>query len=249
MELLNLDKNPKTVKGQKSGYMTAILYLSPHTLSGVNVCPMAEIAGCVHTCLNYTGRAGMSKDSTVFAADNGKYIPNNNIQRARMRRTKLFIEDRQGFLTQLEKEIKSFIRRTVKKGYTPVIRLNGTSDIRWENVRFNDGSTIFSRFPDITFYDYTKIPNRRHIPDNYYLCWSYSEASKKYAAMRPYNMNWVVVFNGKKLPDTFLGRPVVNGDEHDLRFIDPANVVVGLKAKGVNKIKKNNNGFIVQLAA
>ena len=131
----------------------------------------------------------------------------------------------------------------MNKGLIPVVRLNGTSDIRWENVRLNDGRTIFEVFPHIQFYDYTKIANRKRIPSNYHLSWSYSEASKRFAKMRPNDMNWVVVFRTKVFPDTYLGRPVINGDANDLRFLDDSGVVVALKAKG--SARKDTSGFIV----
>jgi hypothetical protein len=54
-------------------------------------------------------------------------------------------------------------------------------------------------------------------------------------------MNVAVVFD--TLPTTYLGRPVVNGDDTDLRFLDPQGVVVGLKAKG--RAKKDTSGFTV----
>lgn len=242
MQLLNIDANPKTVKGQKVGYMTGVLYLAPFTISGTNVCPMAEIAGCWKDCLNVQGRGGMSAENIKFEADNGQLLPDNNIQHARIRRTQMFHEDREAFLTLLKREIEILIRRAKRKNLIPVVRLNGTSDIRWENVRFKSGETIFDCFPHIQFYDYTKISNRKRLPPNYHLSWSYSAASDKYADMRPSELNWVVVFNGK-MPETYLGRPVIDGDANDLRFLDACGVVVGLKAKGT--AKHDTSGFVI----
>jgi hypothetical protein len=54
-------------------------------------------------------------------------------------------------------------------------------------------------------------------------------------------MNVAAVFH--KVPETYLGRTVINGDETDLRFLDPKGVIVGLKAKG--KAKKDTTGFVV----
>lgn len=246
MKLLNIDTNAKTVKGQKFGYLTGILYLAPFKISGINVCPMAEVAGCWKACLNVQGRGGMSKDNVKFNS-NGFTLPDNRIQRCRIKRTRFFHEDRQGFLNQLEKEISALIRRAGKKGFIPTVRLNGTSDIRWENIKFKNGETIFDRFPDIQFYDYTKIANRKNIPDNYHLSWSYSEASDKYANMRPKDLNWVVVFDTADFPDTFLNREVIDGDENDLRFLDKNGIVVGLKAKGT--AKKDDSGFVIKVSA
>ena len=55
--------------------------------------------------------------------------------------------------------------------------------------------------------------------------------------------NIAVIFDTKKgeeLPTSFWGRPVVDGDKTDLRFLDANNVVVGLRSKG--KAKKAPTG-------
>lgn len=246
--LLNVDSNAKTVKGQSKGYMTAILYLAPYKASGFNVCPMADVAGCVAACLNTAGRGGMSKGNAEFTADDGlTMLPDNSVQRARIARTRFLIADRFAFMAQLAEEIARFIRKASRKGLTPVVRLNGTSDIRWEDLPCGDHANVFAAFPDVTFYDYTKIPNRRRIPANYHLTFSGSGRAEwqpyvdKALSARP-DMNLTIVFRGA-LPATYAGRPVINGDESDLRFLDPAGVVVGLTAKG--RAKKDFSGFVV----
>lgn len=248
--LLNIDSNPKTVKGQSRGFMTAVLYLAPYKASGLNVCPMADVAGCVAACLNTAGRGGMSKGNATFAANDGSMLPDNAVQRARIARTRLFIENREAFIEQLCSEIDAFTRKAMRKGLTPVVRLNGTSDIRWEGVEFGQGPVkinIFAAFPDVQFYDYTKIPNRRNLPANYHLTFSGSGRAEwqpyvdKALTARP-DMNLTIVFRGQ-LPEVFAGRRVVNGDESDLRFLDPSGVVVGLTAKG--RAKKDFSGFVV----
>ena len=247
--LLNVDANPKTVKGQSRGYMTAVLYLAPYKLAGYNVCGMAEVAGCIFDCLNTAGRGGIAPaDSDTVTLDGGHVVKLNAIQRARIARTRLFIEDRDTFMRQFIKEIRAALRRADKLGLTLAVRPDGTSDIRWEDIRL-EGKTIFELFPDIQFYDYTKIPNRRvaHIP-NYHLTYSYS-ARPTYAqyvqralAFYGAGINLAVVFKGK-VPATFMGRDVVNGDESDLRFLDPKGVIVALKAKG--RARKSTSGFAV----
>jgi hypothetical protein len=253
MKLLNIDANAKTVKGQKKGYMTAILYLSPASSSGTNLCPMARQAGCIAGCLNTAGRGGISKGSATFETIGGDVLPDNAVQRARIARSELFNSDRQAFMAQLIKEITAFIKKAGKKGLTPVIRLNGTSDILWETIPVVGADNLMALFPAIQFYDYTKVYKRlvRELPDNYHLSLSYSEASQKYslavrtmAQFKP-DANLVVVFR-KELPDTFAGRKVINGDESDLRFLDQTGVVVGLKAKG--KARKDESGFVIDAA-
>lgn len=244
MKLLNIDANAKTVKGQKKGYLTGIMYLAPYTSSGINVCPTADLAGCWKTCLFVQGRARVYAKGT-FMSEGGYELPDSTIVRARIARTKLFHTDREAFMLQLEKEINALIRKADREGFIPVVRLNGTSDIRWENIKFKDGITIFEKFPDIQFYDYTKISNRKNIPSNYHLSWSYSGSNQKYMQMRPATQNWVVVFRNGDFPKTFLGRPVIDGDATDLRFLDASGVVVGLKAKGT--AVKDTSGFVVDV--
>lgn len=223
-KLLGVGTDPKTVKGEKNGVLTGIMYLAPHKLSGINVCPMAELAGCAAPCLNTAGRGRMS-----------------NVQAARVRKTRFFHEDREGFLALLRKEISRVVRKAKREGKVPMIRLNGTSDIRWER----EAPELFEEFADVQFYDYTKIPNRRNIPANYHLTFSYSASNDRYAAFadvaKENGMNIAVVFRNR-LPDTFLGLPVVNGDESDLRPLDPDGCVVGLVAKG--SAKSDTSGFV-----
>mgnify|MGYP003652735395 CR=1 FL=1 len=254
MKLLNIDANAKTVKGQKQGYMTAILYLSPANSSGVNLCPMAKQAGCIAGCLNTAGHGGISKGSATFETVSGDYLPANTVQRARIARSELFNTDQPGFMALLVKEITAFIKKAERKGLIPVIRLNGTSDILWETIPVNGADSIMELFPEIQFYDYTKVYKRlvRPLPANYHLALSYSEASQKYslavrtmAQFKGDDVNLVVVFR-KELPDVFAGRKVINGDESDLRFLDEQGVVVGLKAKG--KARKDESGFVIDTA-
>ena len=248
MKLLNIDANAKTVKGQKKGYMTAILYLAPWKLSGYQVCPMAEMAGCVGDCLNTAGRGGMARADADTVTVDGHTVKLNTIQKARIARTRMFFEQRETFMATIIAEIHAAQKKAEKKNLTLVVRLNGTSDIRWEDVKV-DGKTIFAVFPETQFYDYTKIPNRRisHI-DNYHLTFSVSARKSFYKiwdkAQKFYGrgMNYAVVFK-KVLPVGYQGYPVINGDESDLRFLDRKGVVVGLKAKG--RAKKSDSGFVV----
>jgi hypothetical protein len=228
--LLNLDANAKTVKGQKKGFKTAILYLAPVKLSGFQVCPMAS-KGCAAACLNTAGRAG------VFKA----------IEKARIAKTQFYFRNREAFMAQLVGEISRFVAKTRREGFEPVVRLNGTSDILWERVTVNGAPNIMALFPDVTFYDYTKhIPSKRaNLPVNYSLTYSYSDDPAALdRSLEALAMGWNVaaVFRNA-LPADFMGYPVVNGDESDLRFADDRGVVVGLKAKG--RAKTDTSGFVV----
>ena len=226
--------NPKILKGVKvnNKYISAILHMRPEN---TRICPYQDVASCKEACLNTAGRGGIFKKGETT----------NVIQEARKRKTKLFLEDRTTFMTDLIADITRFTNYCKKKDKLPCIRLNGTSDIQYENI-FVEDKNIFEHFPDIQFYDYTKIPTRKvsHI-DNYHLTWSYSEANPKYTAWYDkiaYNI--AVVFNGA-FPIYFKGREVINGDESDLRFLDKDNVIVGLKAKG--KARHDMSGFVIHV--
>jgi hypothetical protein len=239
MKLLSVG-NPKTLKGMTQGYMTYILHLAPATLSGHNTCPKAT-AGCIAACLNTAGRGGMFK----------KGENTNVIQKARIRKTVFFYEERAGFFEWLVADIKLAIKQAAKQNLIPVFRLNGTSDISWEKYTVEvDGVTyinIFAAFPNVQFYDYTKVLGRKvNNIANYHLTFSAADgndADVMSAMTQGYNI--AVVFGIKKgsaMPETYKFMPVFNGDESDLRFLDPANSVVGLYAKG--KAKKDTSGFV-----
>ena len=229
MKLLSTG-NPKILKGMKQGYMTYILHLAPADVSGYNTCPKAT-AGCKAACLNTAGRGGMFKrgEST------------NVIQEARKRKTRFFFEDRENFLATLKDDIRKAIRQSEKKGLVPVFRLNGTSDISWEKYG------VIQEFPNVQFYDYTKILGRKvNGLANYHLTFSAADGNDLdvlRAIKEGYNI--ATVFGIKKtlpMPKTYNGVSVFNGDDSDLRFLDPKGVVVGLYAKG--KAKKDISGFV-----
>ena len=239
MKLLSTG-NPKILKGTKMGYNTYILHLAPASLSGYNTCPKAT-EGCKSACLNTAGRGGMFK----------KGENTNIIQQARIRKTKQFYENREVFMADLVKDIELGIKQSAKKGLIPVFRLNGTSDLSFEKYEvIRNGQlyrNIFSAFPYNIFYDYTKVLGRKiqDIP-NYSLTFSAADGNDTdvfKAITQGYNI--AVVFGIKKtlpMPDSYLGLPVFNGDESDLRFLDPKQVIVGLYAKG--KAKKDVTGFV-----
>jgi hypothetical protein len=248
--LIRSGNNAKTVKGDGE-FETAIMYLAPFTLAGTNVCPMAEQAGCIAGCLNTAGRGRM-----------------NNVQIARINKTKRYLNSRTAFMAELVDDLERFVRYCSRKGVKPAVRLNGTSDIQWEVAHYarrgDARGSVFELFPEVQFYDYTKVYKRvyRELPSNYSLTLSYSEASPRYAdaiiaAVKDTGANVAVVYRTKELRDGLATaggdrlegaerttiRPVFNGDDTDLRFTDPKGVIVGLYAKG--KAKVDTSGFVV----
>lgn len=162
----------------------------------------------------------------------------DTVQQARIRRTEMFFKEKEAFLQILIKDINRLQRKASRENMLCAVRLNGTSDIPWERVRTEEGQTLFEIFPDLQFYDYTKRPDRNSIPENYHLTFSLSEDNEEYARETDHNV--AVVF--KEVPDEFWGRPVYNGDDTDLRFLDPPGHIIGLVAKG--KAKHDTTGFV-----
>jgi len=232
--LLSVSSDAKTIKGETLGFLTGILYLAPATTTKWNTCPMAKLAQCDVACLNTAGRGAFS-----------------SVQQARINKTEWFFTDRNDFMQQLVVDIAKLIQKAYKKGLKPLVRLNGTSDIRWETVSFTDVTgieyvNIFAAFPNTQFYDYTKRGNRTELPSNYDLTFSYSGVE----GFQPYvenallnNMRMAVVFRKEQdIPKSFMGIPVVSGDKSDVRHLDDK-VIVGLYAKG--KAKLDTTGFVV----
>lgn len=219
--------NTKTLKGEKKGIRTYIVHLSPERMSGRNVCPNAS-RSCIALCLNTAGR--------------GRFSP---IQNARIQRTRFFSRMTDSFVALLKWEIAKAIQVSADAGFEAVFRLNGTSDLPWENFG------IFDSFPDVRFYDYTKSHRRMvrflsgEMPENYHLTFSRSEdtSDATVSDILSQGGNVAVVF--ESMPDRFWNNlPVIDGDETDLRFLDSPGTVVGLTPKG--KAKGDRSGFVVR---
>ena len=221
MPLLNYYSQTKMAKGERFGYKTAILHLAPYKLSGKNVCPKAS-KECIAFCLNTSGRGQM-----------------NSVQQARINKTNLFWKDRKKFLEQLSREIGQLKKRARSQGFKFAVRLNGTSDLA-----FHRFSSLMQDHHDVIFYDYTKVYNHLdHNLKNYKITFSASGSNNtECAAALAAGHNVAYVFKDK-LPKKFQGKRVIDGDKHDLRFLDPRGVVVGLLAKGSAK-KAAAGGFI-----
>lgn len=232
---LSVGNDAKTVKGEKKGVLTGILYMAPHTLAGgKTLCPFST-PGCRAVCLYTAGRGAM-----------------NNVQQARIRKAQEFQADPIKFVKLLSEDVEWLVRTAKTRGLIPAIRLNGTTDVEWER------HGIMQDFPDVQFYDYTKWPatQRKNLPPNYHLTFSFSEkanAGIQALAWKARGVNTAVVFNNTLPPrwkpldsmDYFLD--VINGDESDLRFTDPVGVIVGLKTKGSARRADVGPGHFVQI--
>ena len=219
----------KTVKGEKLGFLTAILYLTPDD----NICAMAKLAGCMAGCLYSSGRGAF-----------------NSVQLARKAKTDFWYANQRAFLLSLCADVWSLHRSAAKSNQKLLVRPNGTSDIPWENFKVLDDKTIFQLFPDVQWYDYTKHPSRNLVgktPGNYDLTYSFSSITPKPISIKGLtnknNSRVAVVFQRKEdIPTSFRAWEVIDGDDTDVRHIEPKNVVVALYAKG--KAKKDQSGFV-----
>jgi len=226
MNLLSVSNDAKTVKGEKKGYLTGILYLAPTSV----LCP-ASSKGCRRACL--------------FSAGRGRF---NSTILARKRKTQMFLKSRDKFIALLEHDISMLIAKSKKRGMIPCVRINGTSDIDVQDVF----AGTLKKFKDIQFYDYTKVWSRSVKFPNYHLTYSRSEDTswESIADKLDKGCNVAIVFKGDVEYLKYMtigGRdyPVSLGDDTDLRFLDEPGHIIALTAKG--KAKDDKTGFVVEV--
>ena len=221
--------NAKTIKGEKKGFLTGILYLAPGRIASrrFNVCPHSS-RGCRKVCLYTAGRG-------VFS----------NVQAARIRKTRELAKDPKEFISRVREDVSRLDRYASRRGMKLAIRLNGTSDLPWETEAYG---RIPQCFPHIQFYDYTKIIRRvlnKRRPGNYHLLFSRTEDNED-ACRKVLRAGHTVaaVFDEVPVGSTLWGYEIVDGDEDDLRFLDKKSVIVGVKAKG--KARRDTSGFVIR---
>lgn len=236
-QLLNVGANAKTVKGDRKGFLTGILYLAPAQEAGVKdskgkiitLCPYSS-KGCRKACLYDSGR------SVVFP----------KIKEARIRKTRELFYKTDEFMKKLYQDILILEAQAKGKDLKPAVRLNGTSDLDWREFT-HEGKTLFEIFSHIQFYDYTKrLDLFTGTPKNLHLTFSLSGTNHIQAKKisKDKNINLAIVVSNE-LKKEFLkdSKTFIDGDVDDLRFLDPTNKIVLLKAKG--KARKDNTGFLV----
>jgi len=238
-------KIAKSEKFQGGIYSTMILHLAPARVSGFNVCPHSS-KGCRAICLNMAGQGGMFK---------GDDLHTSMIHVARVGRTTLLKTKKKLFFKKLINEIGSFLIKCEMKESQPCLRLNGTSDINWRKLTDpSSGKNLMTLFPEIQFYDYTKdIKQLEQLPENYYMTFSRAENNDlDVARALDMGVNIAVVFDKKLgIPDSYMGYPVFNADETDLRFLDgelsgfDKPFIVGLIEKGY-LARRDTSGFVVR---
>lgn len=236
--LSSINSSSKIKKNGKHGMYTFVLYLAPSKLSGYNTCPMAT-KECINGCLNTSGR-------TII--DN-----KNTIQNARINKTKLYFEHREFFMKWLVAEIQAAKQKSIKDNMEFSVRLNGTSDIDWSIPKL-DGKNIYQIFPDVQFYEYTKVYKRvlSDILNNLHLTFSYTGENWKWCEIAlKKSINVAVVFSNDNFPKYWNDYKVIDGNKTDYRSNDEIGVIVGLpfkKIKDKNKMNEVlNSKFVVNI--
>ena len=233
-----LKKSAKMMKSYTHNVATYCVYLAPANMAGrtkkgtrINVCPMSQ--HCKELCLN---SAGHNKADIL---SNGKEnIKQSLINISRIKKTKLFYNDRDLYMDILIHEINRDRSYAERHGMEFSVRLNGTSDLSPEIMK-KDGKNILEIFPDVQFYDYTKVYNRTKLMKfypNYDITFSYD------------GYNWdqceqflndggkvAVVFDSETMPKTYKGYKVIDANGYDMRYLDPKGCIMGLEFHPIAK--------------
>jgi hypothetical protein len=232
-----VNNSTKHEKAYNFNELVYTIYLAPADKSGFEVCPM-RTKECTETCLDESGRNRMD-------------VKEKRIDQSRIKKTKLFFQNREYFVRWVIDEIKQGINKANKLGYRFSVRLNNTSDLSPESFYINDNGVkrnLLQLFPNVTFYDYTKVRNRFRVLKkypNYDITFSYSgENMSDCIDLLKNGERVAMVF--KKVPTTYMGYPVIDGDQYDMRYLDDKGVIIGLKFKKVRNKLQSDNKFVIQ---
>ena len=244
-----ITRNTKLIKSDKYEIFTAGIMMAPSSWSGYNVCSNASF-GCGVFCLTVSGHGERHMQDK-----NG----NHNVHIARIIRAILYYEYREQFLSRLTLELAAHQRKAKKLGALCGFRPNTTSDLSWEKIKVKDNKTLFELFPDVQFYDYTKVITRDITGiKNYHLTFSLNERNSLLVGLAfKKNMNVTVVIRNKKIGNKWAPKPttytlngitkkVIDGDIHDARFIDEKDCFILLDPKGKDTLK-DTTGFVREL--
>jgi len=250
--LTGINSSAKLSHNEEIGVYTSVLYLAPGKNSGYETCPNATKA-CRGACLYASGRVKIET-----------YAGQNKIKKCRVNRTKLFFEQPDFFMAWLVDEIKAGKAKAERDGMLYSVRLNGTSDIKWEDEIIENedgsGSNIFELFPDVQFYDYTKDYSRMFLNiSNYHLTFSYTgegDNVEQSIHLLSSGRNVAVVFDtkrGEALPKSLAGIEVIDADVTDYRPADKCGVWCGLRFKESASKKGNEaakaSDFVINVAS
>ena len=232
--IASCNSSAKLTHNGKKHMLTYGLYLASSDLSNINVCPKSKM--CRESCLVGSGHAkveGLASKS--------------NLINSRIIKTRLFFANKPLFMKLMCIEIDRAIRKAKREGMEFSVRLNCTSDINPLAFSLN-GRNILDMYPNVSFYDYTKVKNYWKVAErysNYYLTFSRDGSEENDAECMEWlskGNNVAVVFgvrNVAELPKKWRGYKVLVGDDYDYRVWDKLQVgkqIVGL----VYKVTKND---------
>lgn len=233
-----LKKSAKMMKSYTHNVATYCVYLAPANMAGrtkkgtrINVCPMSQ--HCKELCLNSAGH-----NKADILSNGNENVRKSLINISRIKKTKLFYNDRDLYMDILIHEINRDRSYAKRNGMDFSVRLNGTSDLSPEIMK-KDGKNILEIFPDVQFYDYTKVYNRTKLMKfypNYDITFSYD------------GYNWdqceqflndggkvAVVFDSETMPKTYKGYKVIDANGYDMRYLDPKGCIMGLEFHPIAK--------------
>lgn len=232
-----VNNGAKHFKAFKYGELVYTIYLAPGNMSGFEVCP-GRTPECTALCLNESGHNRMADKR-------------NHINNSRIKKTKMFFNDREFFARWVIRDIEAGIRKANKLGYKFSVRINNTSDISPELLYIKvDGvkKNVLELFPEVQFYDYTKVASRLRLMnkyDNYDLTYSFNGSNMETCLqLLTSGIKVAMVFEHK--PDSFMGFKVIDGDLYDMRYKDTAGTIIGLKFKKVRNKPDIENTFVIR---
>lgn len=246
--LTGINSSAKLSHNEEIGVYTSVFYGAPGKNSGYETCPNAT-ASCRGACLYASGLVKVEE-----------YAGKNTIKKCRVNRTKLFFEHQSFFMGWLVAELKAAQAKAKRDGMEYSVRLNGTTDIAWENIPVNGAANIFELFPDVQFYDYTKAFDRMSLNiSNYHLTFSYTgegdNVEQSLDILRA-GGNVAIIFDtkrGKALPTSLAGFEVIDADVTDYRPADKRGVWCGLRFKeSANKAGNEaakRSDFVINVAS
>jgi hypothetical protein len=232
-----INNGSKHMKAFKYNELVYTIYLAPADSSGYEVCA-GRTAECTTLCLNDSGHNRMDEKRGV-------------IDNSRIRKTQMFFENHEFFTRWVIRDIKAGITKAKLAGMTFSVRINNTSDISPELFWIKENGikkNILELFPDIQFYDYTKVMGRLRLMnkyDNYDLTYSYNGSNME-TCIQLLKAGIKVAMVFEKVPTEFMGFKVINGDLYDMRYKDEPGVIVGLKFKKVRTKPDETNTFVIR---
>lgn len=254
----------KIIKSNKThrSWLTAVQYFAPGTAADQWLKKNGQKPFVGDLCPRKTrGCFGEEGENCIFSTGQ---LALPYAQLAMINRTLFYKKHPDLYMELLYHELEIWKNRAKKAKRKLAMRLNGTSDIRWEKLY----PQIFRDHPDVMFYDYTKVWERLLgkwgapppvMPRNYHLTFSRSEENDdaiERLLKERHDVNVAMVFEtrpkigsapAQPLPKVAFGRTVYDGDKHDLRFLDPPGVIVGLRAKGKlrREVKERKSLFVI----